>query len=91
MKKIFFVLTLTTSLNVFSLENCIYFPVNGEIEQPFKSKITKTSEAVFENCPDSVLLSERFVARLSQVLNYKGERSCLYTRSAGSILFLCRQ
>jgi hypothetical protein len=91
MKKLILILTVSLSFNALSLENCIDFPVIGNVEKVFKGKISQTSEAVFENCPDSVLVNDQMVARLSQVLEYKGKRSCLYSRGVGSVLFLCEQ
>ena len=84
-----FILALSTS--AFAVSDCITFPVDL-VEGPKAIKGTISSESIhssYGGCPDSVLLNERFIARLSQLKEINFEKRCIY--SSNSIAFACKQ
>lgn len=72
------------SLSSFAVENC-----KDVIDKsPYKGKVTKESDIMsYGGCPDNLLVNDRFVVRLSQVLNSGGKQECFY--SSKNIAFVC--
>lgn len=89
MKAIFLLLTLTSSA-VFAVENCVEFPVYTSPAVEYKGEITSSSSRLsFSDCPDSVLVNNDFVARLSRIVEHDNENKCVY--STRSVSFMCER
>lgn len=90
MKKMMLLLVLISS-NALALSDCIIFPVYVEgVEQPYKGKITEVSRDLsFGDCPESILVNERFVSKLIQLYDYKEEQRCVYRIASTAIM--CRK
>ena len=86
-----FLIGMLLSLNAFAVSECIEFPVYEEnVEIAYKGKITEISERLsFYNCPESILVADRFISNIKQVIDYKNEKRCLY--KVVSIHILCRK
>ena len=88
MKSLILALTLIPSLS-FALENCVTFPATTDAAQSVDNRITEVSpELSFANCPESVLYSEQYVARLVQVRD--SGTKCVYKLN-NSLNFICNK
>ena len=77
--------SLLLTLNAFAVSEC----KNYVGETPYKGEITAESREIgFNNCPESVLVNDKFVARLYMVKDSKGAPACVYT--FGSATFVCK-
>ena len=84
MKTLIASITLLLSVNVFALSECK--EVVGD--SPYKGEITEVSrELSFNNCPESVLVNGKYVARLILVDSESETRSCSY--QFGMVAFTC--
>lgn len=90
MKLIIMILTFIPTI-AFSLENCVIYPVEGQVEG-FKGKITEISpEHSFANCPDSLLVNENFIFRLVRLANHNDKQMCVYKHPLNGIVFMCEK
>jgi len=79
---------LIFSTSLLAIDNCKDFPLHNKIETPYRGKITNVSRIdSFQNCPDSVFVNNKFIARLSKIITYKRQEKCVYTFSRTS--FMC--
>lgn len=89
MKILVLFLTLLPTMS-FAVENCLNFPLIGTPASEYKGEISDVSSRLsFANCPDSVLVNDSFVARLTRVYSHNEEQKCVY--SGRSVSFICEK
>lgn len=86
-----FLLTLIfmASSNIYAMDSCIELPIVNEVEVEFKGEITEVSTNLsYQNCPQSVLIKDRFIFHITQIIDHRGELMCVYNRH--SVSFMCK-
>ena len=87
MKIIYLFILLIPTLSL-ALDKCFDYPIHNSKVEEYRGKITAESATLsFNDCPDSVMVNNRNIARLSQVLMYQGRNQCIY--SFNRVAFMC--
>ena len=82
MTKILTLALALTSFNVFALTECVEFPRAQDNPRSYTAEITKESDTLsFGNCPESLLMQDRYIAQLKQLEKVNGETRCVYAFS----------
>jgi hypothetical protein len=70
------------------VHNCTHY---GDLtENEYGGKISSESRIIsFGGCPDSILLNDKYVARLRQLVKVAGQKHCLYRH--GSLILKCEK
>lgn len=83
--KMFLILVAASaSFGAAGVENC----VTSDEQTPYSGEITQESRDVgFNNCPESLLVNEKYVANLFSVKDAAGDSACGY--KLGYVAFYC--
>lgn len=85
MKTLLASIALLASVNAFAVSECVNIISNT----PYKGTISSESrELSYNDCPESVLVNDRFVAQLFMVQDSAGEATCGYKFAGAS--FVCK-
>ncbi len=80
---------LLAATQSFALENCLTYPVIGEVEVDYRGEISEVSDVTsFAGCPASVLVNDTIVSQLARVVEYQDEKRCVYNH--GVVHFMCQ-
>jgi len=88
MKLVLAVLFASVMSSAMAYDDCVYYPVRDGKKEAYKGTVSQVSGDVYGKCADSILINDRIVARLSQIVKDGEVKRCLFSTKVG-LLVMC--